>query len=558
MEKDSLPDVELNSSDTSLVKHFGIRFLLFAVLIGIVYVWRPFFHWIIYPMTHSVFGVFLFGLPALAAIILWFAPPLADNAGDSMMSKGMILGVVVVGGLIIGLAFAIPAGMYEDRTLAQETMDNAVEVDEFPEVNEENPRIAPRGVSDVQTDASVSYRQYQLGTSDIARMDDGRLSWSYPVEPEPFQVKLRGHQQGVLMYDMTSMENREMRAVDDHEFTYGEGMYLHRGTGGMFNWQIQKGDYWVQYNDDPVEFVHDGTPYMYYPKTTHEWRGPWTGDGMIPHTVPTWDGGALVHPDGTIEHLEPEEAQEHPVLDGQRLYPLTLTETEVSALDNRNGIWNQMPFFGTYEGVIEPASMPTATENEQPFVIDLEGEEMSYVMAMEPHGGDTAGLDEVWFTHAETGEMQYYATEEETITGPENALGIARGSDTRTDWGADGDAMMVEPIPMIVDGELWWHHKVVTADETDVVRNVFVNAHTEETVEIHDTEAVYEFISGEDVEDLEDAEDVETEPADEEDDISYWVVITDEDGEEIDRIPVEEGEEVNIVSDAEEDDENDE
>ncbi|PSP27049.1 hypothetical protein BRC65_08045 [Halobacteriales archaeon QH_2_65_14] len=78
-------------------------------------------------------------------------------------------------------------------------------------MNEENARIAPRPVADVQTRGSVSYRRYRLGTSDIARMEDGRLAWSYPIQPDGLRNKLFEHQQGVFVTDMTRMEDREIR-----------------------------------------------------------------------------------------------------------------------------------------------------------------------------------------------------------------------------------------------------------------------------------------------------------------------------------------------------------
>ncbi|MFB6296515.1 MAG: hypothetical protein ABEH66_06730, partial [Halobacteriales archaeon] len=224
-----------------------------------------------------------------------------------------------------------------------------------------------------------------------------------------------------------------------------KGMYLHRSA----DWQLKLTDYLAKYNDDAVEFSHHGTPYMYFPKTGHEWKLL-----PFPHTVPTWEGGALVHPDGEIEHLSPAEAQDNEILDGQRLYPITLTRTEVGSLGYREGIINQLPIVGAHENEIEIAGLPAGADNEQPFVIDLAGEQMSYVTAMEPYGEDTRGLDEVWFANAETGEYTFFGTDRKTLTGPERAMGIARSADSQTNWGAN--FVVTEPVPVTVDGSLWW------------------------------------------------------------------------------------------------------
>ncbi|CAI49197.1 uncharacterized protein NP_2212A [Natronomonas pharaonis DSM 2160] len=519
---------------------------LLAVVAAVIYVWRPLFHGLIYRVAYSPSLLILVGTTVVAGIALVFWPRMGEDPLESAVTKWSILGTIVVAALVLSVAYSIPAGMAEERSLAQDATADAEAVTDFPTVNEENPRIVPEAVANVQTKGSVSYRQHELGASDIARTEDGRLAWSYPIQPGPFQVRLSGHQRGVLLSDMTAMEDREMQAFDEHEFARGQAMLFHRSA----DWGLKKSDYWAQYRDDPVEFVHDGEAYMAFPKTGHEWRLT-----PVPHTVPVWEGVALVHQDGTIEHFDADEAADSEVLDGQRLYPIYNAQREAESLRFRNGIVNQLPIVGTFEGVIEPAGLPSGAGNEQPFTIDLEGEEMAYVMAMEPYGQDTRGLDEVWFFNAETGETVYYETGGDTLLGPERATDIVRAEDTRTDWdtaGSDGEFRAVEPVPVVVDEELWWHSKVVPTDNSDVTRNVFVSAHSGAAVELHDTEAVIDFIEGEDVEDIDEAEEVGevgTEPADEEEDIAYYVVITDEAGEEVDRIPVAAGEEVTIVDD---------
>jgi|APHM01.1.fsa_nt_gi hypothetical protein len=124
---------------------------------------------------------------------------------------------------------------------------------------------------------------------------------------------------------------------------------------------------------------------------------------------------------------------------------------------------------------------------------------MSYVMAMEPNGRNTRGLDEVWFFNAETGESQFFGTGDDTLLGPQRAMGIVRSEDTRTDWVAgsqSGQFQVVEPVPVVIDGELWWHSKVVPVDQTDVTRNVFVSASGGTAVELSKTTAVVEFMTG--------------------------------------------------------------
>ncbi len=530
--------------DTSdLATQYGIKLVVLAVVGFALYSLRGF------GIIHY-FGYGMFNIPSLSVfvggsvvlgLLLFLTPKLANPTETSAIDKGTTFFIAVGVFFLLGASLALVGGMFESQTYAEQTMADAVEVDDFPSVNEQNPRIAPKEVSDVQTRGSVSYRTHRLGESDIARAEDGSLAWSYPIEPDGFRNQLYENQQGVLLSDMTAMDDREI-TVNEEDFTHGQGMLLHRSA----TWNLRTSDFFSQYIDDPIEFVHDGEPYMAFPKTGHDWH--WT---PIPHATTTWDGVALVHTDGTIDHLSPEEAQESEILEGQRLYPLHNTDKRIGSLGYREGIVNQLPIIGQHRNQVEYAEMPSDAENSQPFVIDMEGEQMSYVSAMEPYGSDTRGLDEVWFTDAETGEMTYFGTEEETLLGPDRAAGIVRSEDSRTNWAEEGSSSgfrVVEPVPTVVEDELWWHTKIVPADNTDVSRNVFVNAHSGTAVEIDDTEAVIDFI---DDADTEEADTIGTEPVDDDSDpdVSYYIVVYDESGEEIDRIPVEEGQETSIETD---------
>lgn len=530
------------SSD--LLKSFGIRLGVFLAIVGFLYLIRPAHHWISYRIMFQQEYTYLFGPVIIAAVVLILTPSSLITSRESPNSYfELVIGVLftaLVVGFLLSASLGWVGGLHSDSEIADRTMNSAQEVEEFPAVNPDNPRVVPRAVADVQTRGSVSYRQHQLGPSDIARTPSGAISWSYPIEPDQVRNRIQGNQRGVLLSDMTQTSDRTLEAYDtNQDFKYGTNHFLHRSA----DWNVKKTGYMSEYDEDFYGFVHDEEAYMAIPKISHEWRFT-THNGSIPlpRTVPVWNGIALIHQDGQIDHLSPSEAQNSEILDGQRLYPLKLADREARSLGYRNGVINQLPLVGLYEGVVEPADLPAGASNSQPFVIDMEGEQMSYVFAMEPDGETTRGLDEVWFFNSESGELQYYGSGGETLYGPERAMGLIRNEDTQTQWssgdgsGSSGEFTVVEPVPTVINGELWWHAKVVSTDNTDVSRNSFVNARTEEVVELEDTEEVVKFISGADADEL-DMRNTTTEMS-ERGSVAYIVIR--ENGEVIDRVRLEE------------------
>lgn len=506
------------------------KLIAVIVVLGIGYMLRPLFHPIVYGVAYSPALLYSIGIPVIVGTILFVLPPLDFNKTKA------ISGVFVVC-LLVGIVWGGAGAIIDDRTMAYDMMENSEKIEKLPETNADNPRIVPKDVADIQTRGSTSYRQYTLGESSIARGPDGNLNWAYPIEPDQFQNQLRGNQQGVLLSDMTTMEDRDMIAEDNKTFKHGKNMLLYRSS----DWQVKLGDYNSAYYDEPIPFMHDGDAYMVYPKTGHEWHL-----GLIPHTTPTWKGVALVHQDGQIEHLNREEAQESEILDGQRLYPLHNAQVYSESLNMRNGFWNQVMLIGTFEGVVEPADLPRDTGNSQPFTVDLSDNTMSLMYAMEPTGENSRGLDEVWLYNAETGERQYYRSGDKTLLGPERAMDIVRSEDTQTQW---NKFKVVEPVPTVIEGKLWWHTKVVANDFSDVSHNGFVNAESQEVVLIESTESVTQLIAGEDMSNIDDIANgsVSQEEADSSDsDADYYVVIRDSEGNVVDRIPIQDNQDFDI------------
>lgn len=530
----------MESVNSSYGVELATKLLILLLLGGLVYYLRPLFHTIVYAVLYNSGMLLSVGLPVAVAVLLFLLP---DGSPLSRDQKASFVLFVFLALVVISVVYSVPAGMVKSESIAKETMDDAVQVSSFPEVNEQNPRVVPQGVSDKQTRGTVSYRQHRLGTSDIARMENGELGWGYPIRPDPIRIQLTGNQRGVYISDMTSTDNRTVVSADEQQFTHGTGMFFHRSSW----WNVRESGYFSRYYDDPVAFTHNGTAFLAYPKTGHKWNLT-----PIPHTVPTWEGVALVSPSGDIQHLSPEQARNSEILEGQRIYPLYNAQIRTESLSYRNGIVNQLPVIGKYQGVVETASVPNTAGNSQPFVIDTEKYGMAYSAALEPYGETSRGLDEVWFYDGDSGKARYFRTGEQQLFGPERAMDIVRSEDSQTGWVSTtegGNFKVVEPIPTIIENELWWHLKVVTADDTDVARSVFVNADTQATASIQDSSRISEFLSGE--ENISNTSEMPGQRGETQNgsSIAYYIVVRNEDGSVADRIPVREGQNTTIESD---------
>lgn len=521
-----------------------------VVLLGLGLLWliRPIIHPLVYGMMYQPGLFFAVGLPFVLGIVLFLAPPLGR---DSLENKGTILLggfiVLMLAGLVVGTAGSVLTDLY----LADNLMDDTEEVDDLPPVSSDNLRMVPKEVADVQTSASVSYRTHQLGTSDISRKPSGELAWSYSIEPQGLNNRLSENQRGHVFTTMNRMENREIDAFDNHSFSIGNGMFLQRSS----LWNLRKSDFHSRYVDDSIEIIHDGEAYLAFPKTGHEWK--WAG--VIPYSVPVWDGVALIHEDGTIEHLSPEEARDHEALEGQRLYPFHNTKLEMNSISVRNGWVNTLPLIGKHINEVHMADLPAGAGNEQPFLIEFEEKGISYITAMEPYGESTTGLDEVWYVDGRTGEYEYMGTgEDNTLMGPKRAMGLVEAEDSRTSWNRFS---VVEPVPVVVNGNLWWHSKVVPSDYTDVSRSVLVRAESSsdkdekdvpDVIEMETTEELVQFVESGSLEEInvdEDEVEVGTEPPEEgeEGEVAYYVVIKDSEGNELQKIPIEPGQEISVT-----------
>lgn len=442
--------------------------LLIAGIIGVGYFFRPWLHWLAYFVWTTPLLWAAAGTVILATI---YTAARYDPDRAATVASGLSIGVLVL--LVIGLVFAGWAASVE---LNDQTMQRSTAADGLMETSSEQPRVVPRAVANRFASNTLNLPRYRLAESDIT-MVNGTPHWSYPLAPDGFRNYLIEDQDGTVFVDMTEQNIRV-------NTTRGQ---LQEGVGTVvwnrYKWHLLKhGQYLVDYQD-PFMVVRDDRQYIavpYIKPQFHLW-----------YTTPEWGGVALIHEDGTVEDLSPAEARQHPVLEGQRLYPFDLAYKEVKKTKYRRGVVNQLPVIGSHRDEIEIAPVPGSSNNQPFFVLD-EQNRAHYFIAVEPYG-DAQGLREVWTIDARTGDYERFAPSD-SLTGPRKATDFVRQAARTTDWDRFTPS---EPIPTVIDGEMYWSVRVVPNDASGISYVAFVNAETTEVAEAETSAEISAFIAGE-------------------------------------------------------------
>ncbi len=193
----------------------------------------------------------------------------------------------------------------------------------------------------------------------------------------------------------------------------------------------------------------------------------------------------VIHADGTIEDLSPEEAGKVPYLMGNRLYPKELSVYYSTAYSYRNGIVNK---WFLHKEEIEIVSLP----QEEPVlhVPSLEG--FKQMVVAEPYGR-SYGIYKIFFFDATTGKREIIEYDQQSLlTGPIAASDYIRKEFPTFDWTA---FRLAEPRPLTVGGDLYWLLSVIPNDSAGIAATVLLNTKTNRVIRTDTKEQLLSFLS---------------------------------------------------------------
>ncbi len=448
------------------------------LVIGLIAV--LFFVWLVSPMFHGLVMMFYVEWPfflvtlgggALGAY-LW-------SIGDRDPAK--IVAVVVT---VAAVAYLIAAAPLRDLKFLD--MTQAQEIEQMPDTT--GIRFLPYDVAarfgqNTQDDSTLVLGQFEPLSN-----GEGGIDWVAPREPNGPWNSIANNQEGVMVIGPDGSAE-----IVGQEFRRGEGMALYRNVG----WKLKRSKYFAHHTNQ-YYILHDEELLGVVPYISYTFS--------FPVMVPQWGGVMLVHPDGQVERLTPEEAVEDPRLEGERLYPEQLARKVGDVWKYRNGYWNTW-FAHEDEAVIpridtEGATAPEedfaagASTNQMPFLIPTQ-DGPQWFLAAEPYGRSFSMYRGIYID-AHNGEVNYYRPDTgSAMIGVNKGLDYAKATFPNYQWGRN--AVILEPRPIVKDENLYWMATITNANKAGVNQTVMVNASEQGEVTVLDSyQDVVAFVEGED------------------------------------------------------------
>jgi hypothetical protein len=452
------------------------------LLIGLVVV--LFLAWLVSPIFHGLVMAFYVEWPFFLAVVigtvlgvyLW-------RVGDKDPAK-----IVVVVAGVAAVAYLITSAPLRDLKYLDSI--EAREINEMPDTT--GIRFLPYDVAarfgqNTQDDSTLV-----LGDFEPLDNGEGGIDWVAPREPNGPWNSLVNNQRGVMVIDPDGSAE-----IVDEEFRRGEGMAFHRNV----EWRLKRSKFFAHHTNQ--YYVLDGEePLGVVPYITYRFS--------FPVMVPRWGGVLVVHPDGEVENLSPEESINDERFEGERLYPEQLARKVGDVWKYRNGYWNtwfahedeaRIPQISPPEEQQNPSDQqpagPQATfTNQMPFLIPTE-DGPQWFSAAEPYGRSFSMYRGI-YVDAHSGDVTYFRPDTgSALIGVNKALDYAQATFPNYQWGRN--AVILEPRPIVKDEALYWMATITNADRAGVNQTVMVNASQQGEVTILETyDDVVAFVEGED------------------------------------------------------------
>ncbi|ASJ06015.1 hypothetical protein [Thermococcus pacificus] len=437
-------------------------FLAFILLIG--WFFRPWFHGLVMGFYRNPASFYMFA--ALAAVIV-IQVRRPGAAGRKALFPA-VLGLIVV----ISIFASALASPFSNTALYKAYHPSEV----TGELNLSTGyiRILPKFTAYRYAIDTIEYARYTLSSGHLTMLN-GTPVWGFYIVPDGAWNAIRLKDRGVLFVDMGTTQAKMHRI--EEELQVGPAMQVFDNL----EWALYKKHYLVDL-DLPRALYHNGRLYIVVPYISYSFR--------VFYTVPRWGGVFIVDEEGNVEDLSPEEALRDERLRDFPLFPEALVREVVEA----QNYWKENPFSNIknlwlhHENQIELIDV-SGQGNRQPFLVVANDGRKYWMTAVEPYG-KAHGLAAIYLMDARTGEMSQVKFEV-PLTGPVKAIDYVKKALPTFDW---SQFMAVEPIPVFLEGTLWWRVAIIPRSGSGVAKIAFVNAESKEVKIFENEREVREFL----------------------------------------------------------------
>ena len=336
-------------------------------------------------------------------------------------------------------------------------------------------RILPKEVAEQLATSGYNSSTSRLAQVHIVRDADGKISWTFGQVPNGTWRKYTAKTQGVATLDAESTARDLQLATEDFEISTNV-----RWTDDL-KWQAYKRHFFTDVAETVYVVTATGEPVIIAPYVRY--AGFWV-------KVPELAGVYVVHADGTVEDLPPEEAEKRPfIVQSGRMFPEALARRIQESYQYKGGILNRLFTHKDQTQIADTGS------NHQPYLMDFGEEGTKWVSTAQPYGKAQA-TNAIFLTDTITGQTEvWHVPDGQAYTGNSKVLDIVRALSMPgiTFAGADdsgGKFEVVEPRPIIVDSQLQFMVSVIPDSKTTVTKTVIVDANDNKAVAVfnHDTD----------------------------------------------------------------------
>lgn len=315
---------------------------------------------------------------------------------------------------------------------------------------------------------------------DIDPLDLGtELNWVGPREPTGDINRLFGKTDGFIVV------HPDGSVTETHqEVKYGEGMYL---THSIY-WQLYRINYFT-YLPEVYYFEIDKEMLGIVPYISYRYQ--------FPVRVPYWGGVYIVHPDGKIEDLTPEQAITDKRFESMRLYPEYLARRIADCWAYRGGVTNK---WWTHTDQTEVPTIQNAG-NQMPYLIPIASGSMWFT-GLEPYG-PAYSVYKIMLVDTHNGQLAIFELPKDSgLIGPNRALDYIKAAFPMYQWynkGAkesSGSILVIEPRPLIKNGRLFWMATVTNIQYASVTETPLVDSQTNAVITFKNLDELKAFLTG--------------------------------------------------------------